>query len=86
MRLGEGTEQAVLADTLWATDTPGVNATVLDDYRAFVQQGGLPFNEAEDEVATATFGRVYRNRKSASTPPRVPDAPPRVPDAPPHMG
>ena len=33
---------------LWAAETPGVNATLLDDYRAFVQQGGLPFDEHEE--------------------------------------
>jgi hypothetical protein len=31
------------------TEAPGVNATVLDDYRAFVQEGGLPFDENEEE-------------------------------------
>jgi hypothetical protein len=49
VRLGNGTEREVLADKLWAADAPGVNATVLDDYRAFVQQGGLPFDADEEE-------------------------------------
>lgn len=49
VRLGDGTEQEVLADQLWAAEAPGVNATVLDDYRAFVQEGGLPFDEDEEE-------------------------------------
>jgi hypothetical protein len=40
----------VLADQLWAVDGQSVNAMVLDDYRAFVAGGGLPFDEdVEDE-------------------------------------
>jgi hypothetical protein len=49
VRLSDGAEQEVLADQLWAAEAPGVNATVLDDYRAFVQEGGLPFDEDEEE-------------------------------------
>ncbi|MBX0326605.1 calcium-binding protein [Oscillochloris sp. ZM17-4] len=48
VRLADGDEQEVLADQLWAVETPGVNATVLDDYRAFVAVGGLPFDDDED--------------------------------------
>jgi hypothetical protein len=47
VRLGDGTEREVLAEKLWAAEAPGVNATVLDDYRVFVEQGGLPFEEEE---------------------------------------
>lgn len=49
VRLANGDEQDVLADQLWAVETPGVNATVLDDYRAFVAEGGLPFDDEEEE-------------------------------------
>lgn len=40
-------EQIVPADRLRATGTSDTAAVVLDDYRAFVQQGGLPFGENE---------------------------------------
>ncbi|NJN15484.1 MAG: hypothetical protein HC822_03910 [Oscillochloris sp.] len=44
VRLADGDEQEALADQLYAIETPGVNATVLDDYRAFVAEGGLPLD------------------------------------------
>ena len=50
LRLADGDEQEVFADQLWAVETPGVNATVLDDYRAFVAEGGLPFDDDKDVV------------------------------------
>src|SRR5438046_7151469 len=34
-------ERNVLAEQLWATEAGGVNATVLDDYRHWVEGGGL---------------------------------------------
>jgi hypothetical protein len=40
----DGDEYDVLADELWADDAASTNATVLDDYRAFVASGGLPFD------------------------------------------
>jgi hypothetical protein len=45
VRLAVGDAQEVLADQLYAVETPGVNATVLDDYRAFVAAGGPPLDE-----------------------------------------
>lgn len=45
VRLADGDEQDVLADQIYAIETPGVNATVLDDYRAFVAEGGLPLDD-----------------------------------------
>lgn len=48
VHLADGDEQEVLADQLWAVETPGVNATVLDDYRAFVAEGGLPLDDDEE--------------------------------------
>lgn len=47
VRHADGNEYEVPADQLWAADTPGVNATVFDDYRVFASQGGLPFDESE---------------------------------------
>lgn len=47
VRQADGDEYLVPADQLWAAATPGVNTTVLDDYRAFVQQGGMPFDDHE---------------------------------------
>jgi hypothetical protein len=47
VRLDDGDEQETLADQLWAVEEPGVNATVLDDYRSFVNQGGLPVDDEE---------------------------------------
>ena len=47
VRLADGDEQEALADQLWAADAPGVNATVLDDYRAFA--AGMGSDEDEEE-------------------------------------
>lgn len=49
VRHQDGDEYEVLADQLWAVDTASANAIVLDDYRAYVAPGGLPFDEYEDE-------------------------------------
>lgn len=46
VRHANGDEYEVPADQLWAADTPAY-ATVLDDYRVFVSQGGLPADEGE---------------------------------------
>jgi hypothetical protein len=48
VRLTDGDEQEVPADQVWAIEPDSVNATVLDDYRAFVSGGGLPFDEDEE--------------------------------------
>ena len=39
----------VLADQLWADETGSANATVLDDYRAYIAGGGLLFDPYEEE-------------------------------------
>ena len=49
VRHSDGDEYEVPADQFWAGDTSGVNAIVLDDYRAYVAGGGLPFDEYEEE-------------------------------------
>ena len=49
VRPQDGDEYEVLADQLWAVDTASANAIVLDDYRAYVAGGGLPFDEYEEE-------------------------------------
>ena len=49
VRAGDGDEYEVLANQLWAVNGESVNATVLDDYRAFVADGGLPFDEDEED-------------------------------------
>jgi hypothetical protein len=41
-------EYEVLADQLWADDAGNTNAIVLDDYRAYVAGGGLPFDPYEE--------------------------------------
>lgn len=48
VRLADNDEQEVLADQLYAVEAPGVNATVLDAYRAFVAEGGLPLDDDEE--------------------------------------
>src|SRR5215212_3147247 len=48
VRAGDGDEYEVLADQLWAEDTTSPNAIVLDDYRAYVADGGLPFESYEE--------------------------------------
>lgn len=50
VRLGDGTERNVLADKLWAAEAPGVNTTVLDDIVSLLEQGGLPFDEDEEDA------------------------------------
>ena len=49
VRHSDGDEYGVLADQLWAEDTTSANAIVLDDYRAYVADGGLPFDPYEEE-------------------------------------
>jgi hypothetical protein len=49
VRHSDGDEYAVLADQLWAEDAASANAIVLDDYRAYVAGGGLPFDPYEEE-------------------------------------
>jgi len=49
VRGGDGDEYEVLADQLWAEDARSANAIVLDDYRAYVAGGGLPFDPYEEE-------------------------------------
>ena len=49
VRASDGDEYEVLADQLWARDASSPNVTVLDDYRAYVAQGGLPFDPWEEE-------------------------------------
>jgi hypothetical protein len=49
VRGSDGDEYEVLADQLWAEDAGSANAIVLDDYRAYVAEGGLPFDEYDEE-------------------------------------
>jgi hypothetical protein len=49
VRHSDGDEYDVLADQLWADDAASANAIVLDDYRAYVADGGLPFDPYEEE-------------------------------------
>jgi hypothetical protein len=49
VRASDGDVYEVLADQLWATDPQSVNAIVLDDYRAYVANGGLPYEDGDDE-------------------------------------
>jgi hypothetical protein len=49
VRHTDGDEYEILADQLWAEDASSANAIVLDDYRAYVADGGLPFEEYEEE-------------------------------------
>jgi hypothetical protein len=49
VRGSDGDEYDVLADQLWADDAGNANAIVLDDYRAYVDGGGLPFDPYEEE-------------------------------------
>jgi Calcium binding len=49
VRGGDGDEYEVRADELWAYEAGSANATVLDDYRAYVAGGGLPFDPYEEE-------------------------------------
>lgn len=45
VRHSDGDEYEVLADQLWAEDASSANAIVLDDYRVYVANGGLPLDE-----------------------------------------
>jgi hypothetical protein len=49
VRGGDGEEYEVPADQLWAEDAGSANAIVLDDYRAYVAGGGLPFDPYDEE-------------------------------------
>jgi hypothetical protein len=49
VRGSDGDAYEVLADQLWADDAASTNAIVLDDYRAYVTGGGLPFDPSEEE-------------------------------------
>jgi len=49
VRHSDGDEYEVLADQLWAEDAGSANAIVLDDYRVYVADGGLPFDSYEEE-------------------------------------
>jgi hypothetical protein len=49
VRHSDGDQYEVLADQLWAEDAGSANALVLDDYRAYVADGGLPFEPYEEE-------------------------------------
>jgi hypothetical protein len=49
VRASDGDKYEVLADQLWAEDAGSANATVLDDYRSYVTDGGLPFDPYEEE-------------------------------------
>jgi Calcium binding len=49
VRRANGKEHRVLAEQLWADDVSSANAIVLDDYRAYVDGGGLPFDEYNEE-------------------------------------
>ncbi len=41
VRRQDGIERRVVAEQLWASEAGGVNATILDDYRAWVDRDGL---------------------------------------------
>ncbi len=49
VRGSDGDEYDVPADQLWAEDAASANAIVLDDYRAYLAGGGLPFDPIEEE-------------------------------------
>jgi hypothetical protein len=49
VRRENGKERRVLAEQLWADDVSSANAIVLDDYRTYVDQGSLPFDEYDEE-------------------------------------
>ncbi|SRR6266540_5205479 len=49
VRRANGKERRVLAEQLWADDVGSANAIVLDDYRAYVDGGRLPFDEYDEE-------------------------------------
>lgn len=39
----------VIANELWAAETPGVNDTMRGNYRACGQEGAVPFDENEEQ-------------------------------------
>jgi hypothetical protein len=41
VRWQDGTERRVVAEQIWADHAASVNATILDDYHAWVDGGGL---------------------------------------------
>jgi hypothetical protein len=41
VRRQNGKERRVVAEQVWADDAAGTNATILDDYRDWVNRGGL---------------------------------------------
>lgn len=43
VRRQDGKERRVMAEHIWADDAAGVNATILDDYRAWADGGGLEY-------------------------------------------
>ncbi len=45
----DGDTYAVRADQIWADEAGSANAIVLDDYRAYVEGGGLPADEYDDQ-------------------------------------
>jgi hypothetical protein len=49
VRHSDGDKYEVPADQLWADDADSANAIVLEDYHAYVAQGGLPFDPYEEE-------------------------------------
>lgn len=49
VRHSDGDLYDILADQVWSADPGDINAIVLDDYRAFVAGGGLPFDDYEEE-------------------------------------
>jgi hypothetical protein len=49
VRGSDDDEYEVLVDQLWDEDAASANAIVLDDYRAYVADGGLPFDPYEEE-------------------------------------
>jgi len=49
VRKSDGDIYEVLADQIWADEAGSANAIVLDDYRAYVAGGGLPFDEYDEE-------------------------------------
>lgn len=48
VRHTDGDEYEVCADQVWAEETGSANAIVLEDYRAYVAGGGLPFDPDEE--------------------------------------
>jgi len=43
VRRQDGKERRVVGEQVWADDAAGVNATILGDYRVWVDHGGLGF-------------------------------------------